>query len=142
MDRNPSIETIMTRTLSRLEQGATAADAAREMANAKVGDVLVVDGQGSLCGMVTDRDLVVRVLGQGRDPASTKLVEICSKDIASLQPSSTVDDAVSLMRQRAVRRVPVCENGKPVGVVSIGDLARLRDPNSVLAQISDAPPSN
>jgi len=92
-------------------------------------------------GLVTDRDLVVRALAEGRDSATTKLGDICSKDLVVLSPGDSVDDAVRVMRERAVRRIPVVEEGRAVGIISIGDLAIERDADSALADISVAPPN-
>jgi CBS domain-containing protein len=103
-----------------------------------IGDVIVLD-DSKVCGVVTDRDIVVRALAEGRDPATVKLGDICSRDLVSLAPTDSVEDAVRLMRERAIRRLPVLDKGRPVGMVSIGDLAVERDGDSVLADISVAP---
>jgi CBS domain-containing protein len=115
-------------------------EAARHMKQRNIGDVIVVD-EGTVCGVVTDRDIVVRALAENKDPASTTLGDICSRDLISLSPDDSADDAVRLMRERAIRRVPILEAGSPVGVVSIGDLAVARDARSALADISSAPPN-
>jgi CBS domain-containing protein len=86
------------------------------------GTVLIVAG-GRLSGLVTDRDIAIRVLADGRDPATTKIGDICSSELAVLGPDDDVDQAARLVRERAVRRIPVVDGGVPVGVVSIGDLA-------------------
>jgi CBS domain-containing protein len=83
----------------------------------------------------------VRVLAEGRDPNQTQLGDVCSREVATVSPDDDLTAAGDLMRDRAVRRVPVVENGKPVGIVSIGDLAIERDPDSALSHISAAPPS-
>jgi CBS domain-containing protein len=120
--------------------GTTVQDAARRMRDADVGNVLV--GEGSTVeGIVTDRDIVVRALAEGRDPASTTVGEICSGATVTVAPDDAIDRAVQLMREHAVRRLPVVEGGRAVGVVSIGDLARERDERSALADISEAPPN-
>jgi CBS domain-containing protein len=103
-----------------------------------VGDVIVLDG-AAICGVVTDRDIVTRAVAEDRDPKETTLGEICSRDLVTIDATATVDDAITLMREHAIRRLPVTKAEKPVGVVSIGDLAMLRDPGSVLAAISAAP---
>jgi CBS domain-containing protein len=72
---------------------------------------------------VTDRDITVRAVAKGRDPASTPVREVYSAELTTLPPEETVDDAVRLMREKAVRRLPVVEGGRPVGIVSLGDLA-------------------
>ncbi|MFH9347917.1 CBS domain-containing protein [Kitasatospora sp. NPDC017646] len=124
---------------------ASVRDAARWMRATAVGDVLVSDdvsGDGRLCGLVTDRDLVVRVLAAGRDPDGTNVGDGCSSELASVAPDDDVERAVELMRRHALRRLPVLDDGRAVGVVSIGDLARERDPDSALAGISAADPNH
>lgn len=101
---------------------------------------LIVQG-GMLTGIVTDRDLVVRAIAEGRDATST-LGDIVSSEVVSITPTDSADDAIRLMRERALRRVPVVEDGRPVGIVSLGDLAGERDPRSVLGEISTAPPNH
>jgi CBS domain-containing protein len=78
-------------------------------------------------------------VAEGRSPDQVKLADIASKDLTFLSPSDPVDKAVQMMREKSVRRLPVLDKGKPVGVVSIGDLAMERDGSSVLADISAAP---
>jgi CBS domain-containing protein len=114
--------------------------AAKAMKEHGIGTVLVLDN-GQLRGLVTDRDIAVRVLAENRDPASTLVGDICSPHVAALGPEDDVEQAVRLIRERAVRRIPVVENGQPVGVVSIGDLALDRDERSALADVSAAPPN-
>src|SRR5512138_2340860 len=107
-------------------------DAARRMRERDIGDVIVED-KGHIYGIVTDRDLVVRVLGEGRDPASTRLGEVCSRELTVLAPQDAVEAAIALMKAKAIRRLPVVEAGRPVGILTLGDLAQERDPRSVLA---------
>ena len=119
----------------------TAAEAARLMKQHDIGDVLVRDG-GRLAGIVTDRDLAVRVLADDARPIERGIGEICSTDVTWVLPEDDVRRAVQLMRERAVRRLPVCESdGRLVGVVSIGDLAVERERQSALGRISAAPPN-
>jgi CBS domain-containing protein len=99
----------------------------------------VVRDGGSVCGVVTDRDLVVRGLAEGGDPTTTTLASVYSEDMVQVSADDTVDKAIRLMSDKAVRRIPVMEDGEIVGVVSLGDLAVERDPGSVLGQISAAP---
>jgi CBS domain-containing protein len=80
-------------------------------------------------------------VAEGRDPKSIKVGEIVSEDVATVTPDEPVDKVVSLMRQKAIRRVPVVDGGRPVGVVSLGDLAVERDSKSALADISAAEPN-
>jgi CBS domain-containing protein len=98
-----------------------------------------VDGD-RLTGIVTDRDIVVRAIADDRSPGETTLGDLATGDVTSLSPEDSVEDAIRIMRDRAVRRIPVVENDRPVGIVSIGDLAVERDPDSALADISVADP--
>ena len=99
---------------------------------------VVVEEDGKFCGIVTDRDIVVRALASGHD-GKADLGSVCSKEITALSVEHTDEDAVELMRAKSIRRLPVMENGRVVGIVSLGDLAIERDPRSVLAGISSAP---
>jgi len=116
-------------------------DAARAMKDHAIGDVIVVDG-GRICGVVTDRDLVVRVMAEGKDANMTPLREVCTREVVTLSPDDDADRAVRMMTERAVRRIPIVERNDVVGVVTIGDLAMERDAHSALATLSAAPPNS
>jgi CBS domain-containing protein len=135
-----SILEVMTPDPVVLPASASLNEASREMKRGDIGDVIVVD-DGRVCGVVTDRDIVVRALAEERDPRTTKLAEICSRPVVTLAPSDSVEAAVQLMREHAVRRLPIVDGTKPIGIVSIGDLAIERDSESALANISAAPPN-
>jgi CBS domain-containing protein len=137
-----TVREVMTAKPTTLEDTATVVEAARAMRDGNFGTVIVVKGKGgSVCGVVTDRDIVVRAVADGRDPKAVKLAEICSGDVTTVSPDETVDNVVKLMREKAIRRVPVVEDGRPVGVVSLGDLAKEMDEGPALADISAAPPN-
>ena len=136
------VQEIMTTQIQSVPERATLRDVARTMRDRQIGDVLVTDNNGKLCGIVTDRDLVVRALADDKDLDTTQVKEICTDQLETLDPSSSIDDAVTLMREKAIRRIPVVRDGVPVGIVSIGDLAVERDPRSALADISAAEPSS
>lgn len=136
-----TVSDIMTKALVSLSAGDTVRDAARRMREANVG-AIVVQKHGNLFGIVTDRDIVVRCLAHGGDCDEIRLEDICSAELATLRPDDEVDHAVRLMRDRAIRRVPVVKNGKAVGILSLGDLALERDPFSALGAISSAKPNN
>jgi CBS domain-containing protein len=133
---------VMTRDPITVPATASLEEAARLMRDNDIGDVLVVADTGSLCGILTDRDIVVEGIAGGIDPASTSVDEVCSHDPVSLGPDNPVAKAAKLMSERAIRRLPIVDNGSLVGIVSLGDLAQDRDPNSVLGEISEAPPNN
>jgi CBS domain-containing protein len=114
--------------------------AARAMKDHGVGTVLVL-ADGKLTGLVTDRDITIRVLADNRDPQATTLGDICSSDLAVLGPDDDVNQATRLVHDRAVRRIPVVEDGVPVGIVSIGDLAPDKDDRPALSDVCAARPS-
>ncbi|HUQ39338.1 MAG TPA: CBS domain-containing protein [Acidimicrobiales bacterium] len=134
-----SIRTFMSAHPITVDSSAPVVEAARAMRDSDIGPVLVMDG-GQLCGIVTDRDITIRVVADGGDPSTVKVGDICSKDPTTLSPDDSVEDAVRLMKDRAVRRLPVVEGGKPVGIVSLGDLAGERELDPTLDAISSAPP--
>jgi CBS domain-containing protein len=105
-----------------------------------IGDVLVVR-EGELTAVVTDRDIAVRVVAEDLPPEETPVRDIASTDLAALSPDDTIADAVRIMRARALRRIPVVEGSRPIGIVSIGDLAVERDTDSALADISASEPN-
>lgn len=135
-----TIQDVMTKNPITLSGEATVVDAARKMREADIGPVLVVD-DGNIHGIVTDRDIVVRVVAEGKDPAATPLESIASENLLTLEPDSPVGAAIAMMKDKAIRRVPVVKDGHPVGIVSLGDLAAEREPKSALGKISEAPPN-
>lgn len=141
MANTQKLSEVMTPNPVTLPVKAGLVDAARLMKTEDIGDVVVLDGDRA-CGIVTDRDLVVRGLAEGTDIGSLTLNDICTKDLVSLTPTDTVGDAVELMREKAIRRLVILEGSKPVGVVSIGDLAIESNGESALADISAAEPNN
>ncbi|WP_018585560.1 CBS domain-containing protein [Salinispora arenicola] len=131
----------MTTRLVTMDGNDTLIAAAQEMRDCAIGDVVVTDGD-SVVGIVTDRDITVRAVAENLNPASTRLNQITSRDVVTV---SQYDDAVAaadLMRTYAVRRLPVVEDGQLIGLVSMGDLAVEREPQSVLADISADDPNN
>jgi len=136
-----SIREVMTADPRTVPADATIADAAKAMAQDDIGAVLVTD-QGRVTGIVTDRDIAVRAVAAGKDPSSTQVTEVCTADPATLTVDQSVEDAIRLVRDQNVRRIPVLQDGRPAGIVSIGDLAIERDPNSALADLSSEPANN
>jgi CBS domain-containing protein len=134
------IRELMTPNPVALPGTASVHEAARAMRDADIGDVIVIENN-QVCGIVTDRDIVVRTLAEARDPATTTLADICSHALLTVSPTDSVEEAVRLMRTHAIRRLPVVEGGQPVGIVSLGDLAVERDPGSALGDISSTPPN-
>ncbi|HMJ03572.1 MAG TPA: CBS domain-containing protein [Conexibacter sp.] len=134
-----AIRDVMTPDPVCVDPHSSAADAAKRMREVDSGAILVAE-DGHLRGLLTDRDIVVRAIAEGRDPARVEVQEICSTDIQALRADDDAERAVQLMRDRHVRRIPVVEGeDHPIGIVSIGDLALARDERSALADISGAP---
>ena len=136
-----TVQDVMTRNPRTLDAGASIQEAARIMRDEDIGDVIVTDGD-RVCGIETDRDIVVRAVADGKDPSQCKLRDVASMEPTTISPTDSIDDAIRIMREKAVRRLPVCERGRAVGIVSLGDLAMERDQKSVLADLSAAPPNN
>jgi CBS domain-containing protein len=116
------VRDLMTPSPVTLSPSSTLVEAALAMRDFNVGAIVVVDN-GQIYGIATDRDIVIRAIANGNYPATTTLAEVCSRELVTVAPTDTVDDVLCLMRDNAIRRVPVVENGQPVGIVSIGDLA-------------------
>lgn len=135
------IRDVMTPNPQTLPASTTGREAAEAMRANDIGNVVVTDDNGNVAGILTDRDLVVRVIAEGRDPRATHIGDIASHDLSAVGPDDSVGRAVQIMREKAVRRLPVMEKGKVVGIVSLGDLALDRDQDSALADISAAPPN-
>ncbi|MGH9134231.1 MAG: CBS domain-containing protein [Ilumatobacteraceae bacterium] len=135
------IADVMTKDPVVCRADAPLAEAATAMRDRNIGDVLV-ERDGALCGIVTDRDIVVRGLTEGRDPGGLTVGDVASTDLQSVAPDADVGDVISKMEGSAVRRIAVVEGARAVGIVSIGDLAERRDRESALGQISAAPPNN
>ncbi len=135
-----SVNEVMTHDPQTVDAGDTLAEAARVMREADVGPVVVDDG-GQLAGILTDRDIVVRAVADGRDPQSTLVREACSANLVTLSPDQDIEEAARLMREHDVRRLPVVQDGRPVGILAIGDLAVERDSDSALADISASSPN-
>ncbi|PWU48637.1 CBS domain-containing protein [Micromonospora globispora] len=131
----------MTTRLVTMDGNDTLTAAAQEMRDSAIGDVVVTEGD-NVVGIITDRDITVRGVAENLDPNTTPLNQITSKHVVTV---SQYDDAVAaadLMRTYAVRRLPVIDDGRLVGLISMGDLAVEREPQSVLADISADEPNN
>ena len=129
------VRELMTSTVIRIHPEESVAVAARTLARYNIGILPVCGSDGRLCGLVTDRDIVTRCLASGRLPAATPVAEVMTTQILSARPDMDAAMAAAMMGRNQVRRLPVMENGKLCGMVSLGDLA-LRDQTSMEA--SDA----
>lgn len=120
-----------------IERGEPAAEAARLMAQGDMGEVVVLDN-GTVVGVVTDRDIAVRLVAEEKDPLTPVAEIISDQELVTVPPDMPLIQAVGMMRLHSVRRLPVLEKGRAVGVISLGDLAIERDETSALADISAA----
>src|ERR1041385_6676915 len=121
------IRDVMTSDPSTVERNASIVDAARVMKQTDAGVVPVTEN-GRLTGMVTDRDIAIRVVAEGKDPQSTTVREVASTDLVTVDPQQDLDEALRLMAKHQVRRLPVVEeDGRLVGVVAQADVARYGD---------------
>ncbi|MGW5210548.1 CBS domain-containing protein [Streptomyces sp. NPDC004051] len=135
------VSEVMTSVPVTVEPQASVTSVARMMRDEDVGAVLVTEGE-RLRGLVSDRDLVVRALAGGGDPNRTTVAEACSEDLVTVGPDDDLTLVVQVMREHAIRRVPVVDDDQhAVGIVSLGDLAIERDPESALGDISAAKPN-
>jgi CBS domain-containing protein len=135
------VSEVMTHDPRTVEPSATLTEVARIMRDDDIGAVVLVEN-GAAAGLVTDRDIVVRAIADGRDPNATSVGEVASRDLRTLTPDQNVEDAIALMREWDVRRVVVIQDGRPVGILSLGDVAIERDAGPALADISSEPPNN
>ncbi len=134
------VREIMSAAPVCMAAGESVSAAAKAMKERGIGTVLVLSG-GRFSGLVTDRDITIRVLAENRDPRTTRLGDICSSELAVLRPDDDVETATRIVRDRAVRRLAVVADGTPVGVVSIGDLALDQDERSARSQIPASGPN-
>ena len=135
-----SIRDAMTTNPRGVETSTPIAEAAKLMKNEDVGPLPVLEG-GKLVGMVTDRDIVIRVVAEGKDPQSTTVGEVASRDLITVDPQQDLDEALRLMAQHQVRRLPVVEeDGRLVGILAQADVARVGDDSQtgqVVQEISE-----
>ncbi|HLV75509.1 CBS domain protein [Actinomadura hallensis] len=138
----PRVSDVMTAAPETLPLDATLYEAARVMRDRGIGDVLVTYA-GRLCGVVTDRDIVVRAVAESRDTSLTPLGDVCTAELTTVSPDDDTGTAARLMCEQAVRRLPVVDaEHRPVGIVCIGDLAVANGDVGPLPEISKAPPNN
>lgn len=135
------IREVMTAAPETIQLGAPIRDAAALMDRADIGNVIVVDDE-QIRGIVTDRDIAVRVVAAGRDPLTTTVADVMTIFPATIAPTASVHEAVELMRKHDIRRLPVVESGRPIGIVALADLSVSPEAQALLADISLAPPNN
>ena len=131
----------MSAQVVQVSPGESAALCARLFSRYNLGALPVCGADGGVVGIVTDRDIVVRCVAAGRDPAETAVGEIMTRGPAGVGPEEDADTAAGRMARAQVRRLPVVEDGRVVGMLSLGDLARCRacsmEAGTALGRISD-----
>ena len=132
---------VMTNPVIRIHPDESVSVAARMLTRNNIGILPVCGGDGRIWGLITDRDIVTRCLAAGRSPANTTVRDVMTTQIVSAQPDMDTARAASLMGREQIRRLPVLENGKLCGIVSLGDLAiqdeTAYDAGDALAEISN-----
>ena len=114
---------IMTNAVIHIDPEETVAVAARTLSRYNIGALPVCGGDGKLCGVITDRDLVTRCMASGRSAENTKVRDVMTGQLTVASPEMEVSAAAHLMGRQQIRRLPVVENGRLCGMVSLGDLA-------------------
>ena len=123
------IRDVMTDRVVKIHPEESVSVAARTLQHYNIGALPVCGHDGALCGVVTDRDLVTRCLASGRKPETMKVRDVMTNQVVSATPDMDAGAAAHLMGSRQVRRLPVVENGKLCGMVSLGDLAKQEETN-------------
>ena len=118
-----TLRDVMTNPVIRIHPEESVAVAARMLEHYNIGAMPVCGSDGRMCGLVTDRDIVTRCLASGRSPASTTVRDVMTANVVTARPDMSAAVAAGLMGREQVRRLPVVENGKLCGMVSLGDLA-------------------
>jgi CBS domain-containing protein len=122
------VSDLMTPNPTTIEPSTPVAEAARLMRDQDLGPLPIVEGD-RVVGILTDRDIVIRTVAEGKDPQSVKAGQIASKQLVTIDPDQSLDEAAQLMAKHQVRRLPVCEeDGRLVGIVAQADVA-LEAPN-------------
>jgi CBS domain-containing protein len=122
-----SIKDVMTSNPCTIDADKSIAYAAKMMRDEDVGLAPIVEGE-KLIGMLTDRDIAIRVVAEGRNPDQVKVADVASKEVVTIDPQQDLDEALRIMAKHQVRRLPVVEeDGKLVGVVAQADIAREGD---------------
>ena len=134
------IRELMTQNPATLSTGSTIVDAAKLMRDKDTGIAPITDGD-RLVGVITDRDIAIEVVAQGMDPQTTKVDQVASQNLVTIDPQQDLDEALRLMAQHQVRRLPVVEeDGRLVGILAQADVARHADAErtgEVVEQISE-----
>ncbi|MBR2310348.1 MAG: CBS domain-containing protein [Oscillospiraceae bacterium] len=137
------VKDVMTQPAISISPEESAEVAARTLTQYNIGILPVCDAGGKLCGLVTDRDLVIRCMASGKAPAKTKVKDVMTGNMTMVSPDMPASAAADLMGKKQVRRLPVTEGGKLLGMVSLGDMAKCtetaRNVTAALSEISSNP---
>lgn len=136
------VSDIMTKNVIRISPEESVEVAARTLTHYNIGALPVCGSDGKLCGVVTDRDLVIRCMASGKQPTQTAVKNVMTGQVLSVQPNMDASAAAQLMGSRQVRRLPVVENGKLCGMISLGDIARQNSEQLLAAQALNGIASN
>jgi CBS domain-containing protein len=117
-----SVRDAMTENPRSIGASASVVEAARLMREGDIGSLPITDNE-ELVGMITDRDITMRVVAEAADPTTTPVGDVYSQDLISVEPDKDLEEAVQLMARHQVRRLPVVENGRLVGIVAQADVA-------------------
>lgn len=128
-----SVREVMSDSPVIVDAAASLTDCARQMKDQNIGS-LGVQEDGELRGVLTDRDIVVRAVARGHDPNRVTAGEVCTREVVTIPPDASLDDAERTMSERGVRRLFVLDGGRPIGLVAVDDLRAEREPGSVEAQ--------
>jgi CBS domain-containing protein len=117
------IREIMTKDVETAAVNESVEQAAIKMRDEDTGALPIMDADGELAGILTDRDIVVRCIAEGKDPSEVVVGEILSEELETVEPDADVEEASRIMSRKQIRRLPVVEDGEFVGIVSLGDIA-------------------
>lgn len=116
------IKEVMVEDVKTIRPNCTVKEAAAMMNENRFGSLIVVSGTGKIVGIVTERDILVGVVAEGKDSSKVEVKDIMSKDIVIISPDKTLEDAADLMTEKKIKKLPVVEGGKLIGIVTATDL--------------------
>ena len=130
------VSEVMSRQVVSVDPGSTVSDASKMISKHNIGSVPVAQN-GNVCGILTDRDIVLRCVAEGRDPKSIKVADVMTSPLVSVTSTETIETAMQTMATEQVRRMPVVDAGKLVGIVSMADFARVKGNPEISDTISE-----
>ena len=130
------VSEVMSRQVISVDPGSTVSDASKTISKHNIGSVPVAQN-GNVCGILTDRDIVLRCIAEGRDPKSIKVADVMTSPLVSVTSTETIETAMQTMASEQVRRMPVVDAGRLVGFVSMADFARVKGNPEISDTISE-----